>query len=351
MRRVLREGIQTGMQLAQPVYGLNGQIILNSGIELTEFHISRLSELDIKYIYIEGEAQLIDPNDEAAQNARNEIVLNAHLALEEVRVGKYVQTEAVKSKVLALLDECCMHKEIQPLFTAMQACNDYLFKHAVSGYFFATIMGISRGHEGQRLRDLGLGALLRDVGMITISRDILNKPDALTPEEMAIVKKHTEKGYEILQRNSDISLSAANCALQHHERFDGSGYPRGASDSGIHEFAQIAAIADVYSSMTATTPYRKALSVYDTLAIIQKAGAAYFNPELIQVLINNVAIYPLGAVVRLNNQSMGIVHDYADEQRTKPIINITANAAGERVSQTVTIDMEANPTLYIAEVS
>ncbi|SMD14186.1 HD-GYP domain-containing protein [Sporomusa malonica] len=351
MRRVLREGIRMGMKLAQPVYGLNGQIVLNSGVDLTEFHISKMAELDIKYIYIEGEAQLIDVNDEAAQNARQEILLSAHQALDEVRVGKYVHTDGVKSKVLALLDDCCMHKEIQPLFTAMQTCNDYLFKHAVSGYFFAAMMGISRGLEGQRLHDLGMGALLRDVGMITISRDILNKPEALNMEEMAIVKKHTEKGYEILQRNADISLAAANCALQHHERFDGSGYPRGAKDSGIHEFAQITAIADVYSSMTATTPYRKALPVYDTLAIIEKAGAAYFNPELVQVLVSNVAIYPLGAVVRLNNQSVGIVHDYADELRTKPIVNITANAAGERVNQVLTIDMAINPALYIAEVS
>ncbi|QDR78783.1 HD-GYP domain-containing protein [Sporomusa termitida] len=351
MRRVLLEGVQAGMQLAQPVYGLNGQVVLNSGVELTEYHVSKLSELDIKYIYIQGEALLIDPADEAAQSARNEIVLNAHAALTEVSVGKYVQMGTVKDKLLSLLDECCIHKEIQPLFTAMQMCNDYLFKHAVNGYFFATMMGISCGLEGQRLRDLGLGALLRDVGMITISRDILNKPGTLTPEEMAIVKKHTEKGYEILQRNSDISLAAANCALQHHERFDGSGYPRGASDSSIHEFAQIVAIADVYCSMTATTPYRKALSVYDALAIIQKAGGTYFNPEYIQLLAKNVARYPMGAVVRLNNKATGIIKDYADECKTKPIISITANAAGERVSQTVTIDMTANPALYIAEVS
>lgn len=351
MRRVLREGIQAGMKLAQPVYGINGQIVLNSGVELTGFHISKLAELDTKYIYIDGEAQLIDSNDEAAQNARQEILLGARQALNEVRVGKYVQTEAVKSKVLALLDDCCTHKEIQPLFTVMRACNDYLFKHAVSGYFFATLMGIGCGIEGQRLQELGMGALLRDVGMITISRDILNKPEALNPEEMAIVKKHTEKGYEILQRNADISLAAANCALQHHERFDGSGYPRGVEGSSIHEFAQITALADVYSSMTATTPYRKALSVYDTLAIIEKAGAAYFNPELVKVLVSNVAIYPLGAIVRLNNQSVGIVHDFADELRTKPIINITADGDGTRVNQMITIDMENNPALYIADVS
>lgn len=351
MRRVLRENISTGMILAQPVYGVNGQVIVNSGVELSPFLISKMAELDIKYIYVQGEAQLIDEHDMAAQNAKNEFVLAAHLALNEVRVGKYVQIETIKGRVMTLLDECCMHKELQPLFTAMQNCNDYLFKHAVCGYFFAMMIGIGCGIEGYRLRDLGLGALLRDVGMITITRDILNKPDTLTPEEMAIVKQHTEKGHEILQRNSEISLAAANCALQHHERFDGSGYPRGAKAESIHEFAQIVALADVYSSMTANTPYRKALSVYDALAIIEKAGAAYFNPALIQVLANNVAIYPLGAIVRLNNQAVGIVNDYADELRTKPILNITKNEAGERVNQIVTIDMETNPHLYIVEVS
>jgi hypothetical protein len=123
------------MILAQPVYGINGQIVLNSGIELTEFHISKILDIDVKYIYIEGEPQLFDANDEVAQQAKNEIVLAAHKALDEVRVGKYVEIETTKGKVLALLDECCMLKEIQPLFRAMQNCNDYLFNHAVCGYF------------------------------------------------------------------------------------------------------------------------------------------------------------------------------------------------------------------------
>lgn len=351
MRRVLQDGITVGMILAQPVYGMNGQVILNSGVELTEFHISKIAELDVKYIYVQGESELIDENDVVAQNAKSEFVLAAHVALDEIQVGKYVQIESIKGRVMTILDECCMLKELQPLFTAMQNCNDYLFKHAVCGYFFAMMIGISRDIEGSRLRDLGLGALLRDVGMITISRDILNKPGALTPEEMAIVKQHTEKGYEILHRNSEISLSAANCALQHHERFDGSGYPRGAKEDTIHEFAQITALADVYSSMTLNTPYRKALSVYDTLAIIGKAGAAYFNPEIIRTLVSNVAIFPLGAIVRLNNQAVGIVNDYADALRTKPIITITKNEAGVRVNQILTIDMETNPKIYIAEVS
>lgn len=351
MRRVLREGITAGMILAQPVYGMNGQTIINSGVELTEFHIAKIAEMDVTYIYVQGDSELIDEHDTAAQNAKNEFVLAAHLALDEVQVGKYVQIDATKGRVLALLDECCMHKELQPLFTAMQNCNDYLFNHAVCGYFFAMMIGIGCGIEGPKLRELGLGALLRDVGMITISRDIINKPGSLTPEEMAIVKQHTEKGHQILQRNSEISLAAANCALQHHERYDGSGYPRGAKTNSIHEFAQITALADVYSSMTSNTPYRKALSVYDTLAIIEKAGAAYFNPALIQVLVNHVAIYPLGAIVRLNNQAVGIVNDYADEARTKPVLNITRNEAGERVNKTLIIDVAANPKLYIVDVS
>lgn len=351
MRRVLRESVKAGMTLAQPVYGLSGQVILNSGIELTEFHISKIAELDVKYIYIHGEPQLIDDNDVAAQTAKNEFAAAARLALDEVRVGKYVQTDTMKAQILTLLDDCCNHKEIQPLFTAMQKCNDYLFKHAVCGSYFALIMGMSCGIEGQRLRELGLGALLRDVGMVTISPDIVNKPAALSPEEMAIVKQHTEKGYAILTRNSEISLAAANCALQHHERFNGSGYPRGVRSDSIHEFAQITALADVYSSMTADTPYRKAIPVYDTLAIIEKAGAVYFNPEFIQVLVSNVAAYPLGAVVRLSNQAVGIVQDYADELRIKPVINISQDESGERVNQTLVIDMAANPNIYIAEVS
>ncbi|BBB91332.1 MAG TPA: HD domain-containing phosphohydrolase [Methylomusa anaerophila] len=352
MRRILKENVAAGMKLAQAIYGLNGQVVLGSGVELTDSHIARLIDMDITYIYIEpDEQQLIDPNDKEAQAAKAEIINAAYQALDEVEVGKYVDTKATKEKVIELLTECCMHKQIQPLFVEMRKCNDYLFKHAVSGYFFAMMMGMSGELTGTRLKELGLGALLRDVGMVSIPREIINKPGNLTPAEMSEVKRHAEAGFEILRQNPDISLVSANCALQHHERYDSSGYPRGIGQDQIHEFAQITAITDVYSSMTANTPYRKALSVYNTLAIIQKTGSTYFHPDMVNSLVANVAVFPVGATVRLNNRYTGMIKGYADETKTKPIVTVVADDQGHRISEKVIIDVSVNPNRFIIEVS
>ena len=351
MRRILRENVTPGMRLAKPLYGANNQIILNQGAEIKETHLNRILNAEISFLYVEDDdSSLIGEDDQAGQQIRQQILADAHEILDSLQVGKYVDISDTRRQVIELLDECCLRRDLQPLFVAMRDFNDYLFKHAVCGYFFAMRTGISLNLETGRLRELGMGALLRDAGMLYVPPDIVNKASGLSPEEMEQVKSHTEKGFENIRLNPDISLVSANCALQHHERYNGTGYPRGLDNTKIHEFSKIVAISDVYASMTVNTLYRKALSVYYTAAVINKASGQYFCPELVKAFTAGVVAYPVGAVVQLSNKCTGTVEGHADALGINPQVRLVLDEQGRRMNHQVTVDMERDPNLFVMDV-
>jgi HD-GYP domain-containing protein (c-di-GMP phosphodiesterase class II) len=351
MRRILLENISSGMRLAKPLYSAEGQVLLNAGTHLTERYVQRLKEMDVTYIYIEDElTQDIDIPDVISERARIESVVAAKNLMDKVRLGKSVDAMQAKKTTNMLVDELCRSHGTLMNFIDMRTRTDYLYGHAVSVCILSIMTGISLGYDELRLRDLGVGALLHDVGKVQISQDILNKNGRLTHSELEEIKKHPWLGFEILRKNPDISLISAHCAFQHHERYDGSGYPRGLKGKDITEYAHIIAIADVYDALTADNTYRPAVPVYEALSIILKAAGTYFDTELVNRFAENIAVYPIGTVVRLNTNAIGVVVDLSREFKTRPIVRIIVDENKHQLSRLLEIDLSKNPRLYIADV-
>ena len=352
MRRIALMDICEGMILARPLYGPNGQIVINNGIPLQPSHIAKLKDLDIvDYIYVEDDnSKYIDQADKEAQQIRTNLLKEACDTIKNVQLGKYVDLGQEKTRAVPLLDELFRLQDLQPIFMAMKNCNDYLFAHSVTGFFLGIVLGAKLGLEGNKLRDLGTGALLRDSGMIKIDPAILNKPGKLTDAENKLIRQHPEAGFELLRTNPDISLASATCALQHHERFDGSGYPQRLANTAIHEYSCIVALTDVFTAMTSPTPYRKAIPVYDTLAIIQRTGETLFQPELIRLLAETTVFYPIGATVRLSDKTLGTITGYRDGDKLIPFIQVTCDENGQSCKRLAEMNLARNPNLYITEV-
>lgn len=351
MRRILLENISQGMRLAKPLYSADGQILLNAGSELTERYIRRLKELDVTYIYIEDEiTQDIDIPDVVSERARVESIAVAKNLMDKVKLGKKIDAAQAKKTTNMLVDELCRNHGTLINFVDMRTRTDYLYGHAVNVCILAVMTGISLGYDELRLRDLGVGALLHDIGKVQISQDILNKNGRLTAAEVEEIKKHPWLGFEMLRKNPDISLISAHCAFQHHERYDGSGYPRGLRGKDIAEYAHIIGIADVYDALTADNAYRPAVPVYEALSIILKAGGTYFDQELVNRFAENIAVYPIGTVVRLNTNEIGVVVDLSKEYKTRPIIRIIIDQNRQQINRLTEIDLSKNPRLYVADV-
>lgn len=351
MRRILLDNISLGMKLAKPLYNAEGMVLLNAGIELQERFIDRLRELDITYVYIEDDlTQDVDVPDVISEKTRIEAVANARKIMEQIKLGRGVDAAQAKRVTNTIVDELCKNKGVMVNFLDMRTCSDYLFSHAVNVCVLSVMTGISLAYDELRLQDLGVGALLHDVGKTMVSPAVLNKKDRLTWQEREEIKKHPSFGFDILRNNPDISLVSAHCAFQHHERFDGSGYPRGLKEQEIHQYAQIVAIADVYDALTSDAAYRRAMPVYEAVAIITKAGGSCFDSELVKVFVDNIAIYPIGSIVRLNNNQVGVVVDISREAKSKPVVRILFDEQKQPMTRLTELDLSKNQQLYIADV-
>lgn len=352
MRRILLDNVTSGMKLAKPLYSADGKVLLNAGLELKERYIGRLRDLDVTYVYIEDDLTAdIDVPDVVSEKARVEAVASAKQVMDQVKLGRKVDASQAKKIANTLVDELCHNHGMLVNFVDMRTRADYLFNHSVSVCILATMTGISLGFDELRLRDLGVGALLHDVGKLMVPQEIVGKTDRLSLSELEEIRKHAEYGFDILRKNPDVSLMSAHCAYQHHERYDGSGYPRQLANGSIHQFAHIVALADVYDALTSDVTYRKAVPVYEALAIITKAAGTYFDPELVEHFVANIAPYPIGSVVRLSNNHIGVVVDISHECKTKPVVRVIADEHKRRMNKIVEIDLSKNSRLYIADVA
>jgi HD-GYP domain-containing protein (c-di-GMP phosphodiesterase class II) len=187
-------------------------------------------------------------------------------------------------------------------------------------------MGLTR----DQMIDLGVGAMLHDIGKTQIPMEILMKPGKLTDEEYALMKEHSLQGYQMLKDIPDIPLLSAHCALQHHERLDGSGYPRGLKGDEIHLYGKIVGIADVYDALTTNRVYRKAFLPHEALEYLF-TSTGQFDSNLIAVFRDHVAIYPIGLIVTLSNGVKAVVVDINTKYPQRPIVRVLKNADGQEI--------------------
>jgi HD-GYP domain-containing protein (c-di-GMP phosphodiesterase class II) len=178
----------------------------------------------------------------------------------------------------------------------------------------------------RRLHQLGVGLLLHDVGKIAIAPEILNKPGALTPEETTIVRQHTELGALMLD---DESFSPVTRAIvrEHHERWDGGGYPIGVAGRRIHQLARIAAVADVFDAVTSERAYKPAQPPHVGVQVIVSQAGTAFDPEVVQVFRRVVHPFPVGTEITVPGHGTGVVASVDPDSPERPVVRF---AEGER---------------------
>ena len=353
MRRILLQNIMPGMRLAKPLYNADGTVLFNAGISLQDRVVKTLAKFAVTYVYIEDEiTRDIDIPDVVSEQVRIEAVVAAKRIMENAKHGKGVDDVLARKTAAMLVDGLCKNNGNLLSFIDMRIRSDYLFHHAVNVGILAVRTGISLGFDKMQLIELGVGALLHDVGLTLISPKIINKKGRLTPQEKIEIKKHPQIGFETLQKNSDISLSTAYCVVQHHERINGCGYPQKLQGHEIHQFAQLVAIADVYDALISDVAYRNAVPVYEALAILDSAVKNnFFDQALVTSFSDNIAVYPIGSTVRLSNNQIGVVVDISHAVKNKPVVRIIKNENNEPICQWIELDLAKNRDIYIADVT
>jgi HD-GYP domain-containing protein (c-di-GMP phosphodiesterase class II) len=260
-----------------------------------------------------------------------------------------IDVKKVKYVANKILNELLADDYILYNLTEIKSVDDYTFEHSVNVCVLSLITGIGLGFDIQRLRELGVGAMMHDIGKLCIPRKILKKPSQLTVEEFEEIKKHTVLGYELLRKSNQVSMISAYIAFGHHERYDGSGYPLQLKGDNIQICARIVAIADVYDALTSDRVYRKKLRTNEVYEYITTLGANHFDPSVIESFVKYVSVYPVGTGVLLNTKERGIVVRDNKIAPTRPVVRIVYNEKMQKQSIYKEIDLSMLTNVFIVD--
>jgi HD-GYP domain-containing protein (c-di-GMP phosphodiesterase class II) len=351
MQRISTNNLRPGLVVGKDILNADGDVLLRWGIVLTDKYIRRLIELDIYSVYVESpyleNIVIPEPINERIRVKAIKILKDNFL---KIRVNKTLDVEAFSVIANAVVDEVCANRNLLIHLTDIRVYDDYTFGHSVNVAILATFAGIGVGYGKTKLRELALGGLLHDVGKMFVPKEILNKPAKLTEDEMKVMKGHSLFGFELLRNNPEISLLVAHMAFQHHERPNGSGYPRGLQGEEIHEYANIIAIADVYDALTSDRPYRRGILPHEAYEVLLELTRTQVDIDLLKIFFKYIAIYPIGSIVQLNTGEVGVVVNVQPQSPLRPKIRIVLDNYGKAVKKVYEIDLEINLTQFIIKV-
>ena len=246
----------------------------------------------------------------------------------DIRLGKQIQLEQIEPLVERIVDSIFRQQDAMLPLARLKDHDEYTFQHSVSVCALMTSFARTLELPREIIHEIAIGALLHDVGKAKVPDQILNKPAKLTDAEFAKMKSHVVQSKIILQGTPGISQIALDVAAQHHERFDGTGYPNKLKGDEISLYGQMGAIVDVYDAITSNRVYHKGMAPTEALRKLLEWSKFHFNPTLVQAFIRAVGIYPTGSLVRLESRRLAVVQAQNPENLMQPVVKVIFHTRG-----------------------
>lgn len=227
--------------------------------------------------------------------------------INDIKTGRGFLPQEVRSTVEGIVGSLMRNSDAIVSTTLLDNDSDYLIKHSVNVAILSASTVKAMGYPENQVIEAGIGGLLHDIGMLNVPEKIINKKGKLSDSEYGIIKQHPVLGLEKVNDIKGVSDNTKKIVLQHHERYDGKGYPFGIKGSRIYEFAMVTAVADVYDALTSDRPYKKAVTPQKALAVLYKGMNREFEASIIQTFTKNMGIFPIGSFIKLQCGIMGVV--------------------------------------------
>jgi putative nucleotidyltransferase with HDIG domain len=223
--------------------------------------------------------------------------------------------------------------------TALKNYDNYTFTHMVNVSILTMSQARSLGLDGSPLRELGLAALMHDIGKVRTPTEILNKPEKLTDDEFKVMRMHVVDGAEILRRTPEMPAVAPVIAFEHHLRLDGTGYPFGVSRPGLNIGTMLCSIADVYDAMRSQRAYQQAFPSERILEVMKRSDGQQFDQHLVRRFTQLLGIYPPGNLVRLDTGALAVVMAVHAPDPFKPRVKVIVGAAGDQLDRPYEVNL------------
>ncbi|WP_022849681.1 HD-GYP domain-containing protein [Limisalsivibrio acetivorans] len=315
--RLIREGVEHVYIEKRTAEEQAAQAILAGDEEA----ILEVQEEIVKDNYVD-----LDNFDSAVGLYKESVRIVKHV-MSDIRAGKLFDKGALNNVADKIVDITLKSQGVLSSVSKLKQFDEYTFQHSMNVSVFATSLGRHMGLDEEELRALSSGGLMHDVGKMMVPPDILNKPGKLTDEEFVTMKKHVEYGYEYLKKNG-VDERMLALAHEHHERFDGSGYPRKLKDGEISMHGKIGAVVDIYDAITSDRVYHKGMEPAQALKLMFKWADSHINKKVFEFFVTNIGIYPVGTLVLLNTNELAMVGRVNTRKPTEPNVIVFKDGRG-----------------------
>ncbi|MGC8778543.1 MAG: HD-GYP domain-containing protein [Candidatus Caldatribacteriaceae bacterium] len=340
---------EPGQVLTFTLLDEKGQMLLGKGKQVTLPFLEKLKTRGQEYVFIEvlEEVETIAAKEDVSFETKQKTLDDLQETLTSLSRGKEVPIQPLEQDVRKIIQEVKSHRELVIPIIQLKKHDDFTFTHSLNVSILATFIGKFLGLGEEEIRILGLGALLHDLGKLNVPSEILNKPQPLTQEEYAIIQQHPVIARKILDEQTRLAGNTKSVALEHHEKLDGSGYPRRLWGNDISFLAQITAVADIYEALTSDRPYRKALPVFEVVEYLMGNAGYKLNDRVIGIFVNHISPYQVGDVVRLSNGEEAVVTRLNPIFPFRPFVRIRKPAPDGTVVLSEEIDLSRSLVLTI----
>lgn len=354
MLRLALEYIRPGTVLAKEVYDIDGRNLLMAGVTLTKRHLKLLRGRGIVHLFVLNPQIELPPVDEVIEETvRLKTVKAVKKVYEGVsKKGLFDLPEEGKKLVVSIINDIMADRSVVLHLAHIDRHRDDLFAHSVNVAILSVMTAVSIGRfEPRELYKIAIGAMFHDIGYSLMPKRAAGEA-APTAEEAEALKAHTSYGFELLRRVREFPLLAAHITFLHHERADGTGYPRKLAGEDIHPYARIVALANEYDNLVTGRFNKKGMAAHTAYELIVATSTTLFDSEVAEAFLAKIALYPVGAFVRLTNGDIGVVTGVTPRIQHRPRLKIIRNSQGFVPAEPPEVDLSSqdNLTLFVDSV-
>ncbi|EXI70455.1 MAG TPA: HD-GYP domain-containing protein [Candidatus Accumulibacter phosphatis] len=258
---------------------------------------------------------------------------------EEARMGKAVDATSAQRMVEEISDSVSRNPGALISLARLKTADDYTYMHSVAVCALMVALAREMGLDEKQTRAAGNAGLLHDLGKAVMPLEVLNKPGKLTDAEFAIIRSHPEEGHRLLLQSKGADTVALDVVLHHHEKIDGSGYPKRLQGDEISIFAKMGAVCDVYDAITSNRPYKAGWDPAESVRKMAEWSRGHFDARVFQAFVKSIGIYPIGSLVLLSCGRLGVVMEQGEKSLLTPQVKVFFSTRGNARIRPEIIDL------------
>jgi HD-GYP domain-containing protein (c-di-GMP phosphodiesterase class II) len=328
---VFRPGLdQAELARAAAIFGADELEVHGHGGVLQMAQEANLPSIQIGLV-LAAEPEFAGTDEEKTRFAFNQAVELIEEADETIRRDGTISPTKVRGVVRSLIDGVLGNRTSMLQLTGLKNYDEYTFYHSVNVAVLSLALGSAISRDDRFLSTLGTAALLHDIGKLSVGLEIINKTGQLTAEEWEAMQSHPVAGAQMLTTMAGLDRSAVVPVLEHHMRYDGSGYPSRDQARGQNLLSRIIAVADAYDAMTSRRSYSAARLQDQAMSQLAQGAGTALDPVLVRLFVNMLGMFPPRTVVRLSSGEAAIVVSPTDGEPYDPTVRVIASASGDLV--------------------